>query len=453
MNIILNLKVLNGILSVSQHIPDFLPIMVTSQLIRLTVPAIFRTRWSWQMQLMTENDTFRDMEFISAKLDYCFRKYRSGGILFVINDSLPTGKNENDYTANVFSFSGRFYTFMANILAVMIQKNISLKSYNTFGLDYNALNLIALRTEEEAITFLKDKNSVKGPVQVVGGGSNILFTRDYNGTILHPLMTELAVERTGNNYVIVSAGAGINWDKFVEWCVEKGFGGIENLSNIPGMVGASPVQNIGAYGIEAKDAIEKVKAIKISDGSIVEFSNRECHFNYRDSIFKNEYKGMYLVTMVYFRLNTRPILNMSYGSLKREVMKIGNPSLRNIRLAVINIRRQKLPDPAMIGNAGSFFKNPVMDSAFVSKLKKEYPQIPCYSNPSGGIKLSAGWLIDQCGWKGRQVGNAGVYCMHSLVLVNLGNATGKELYDLSESIRESVHEKFGIMLEREVEVI
>lgn len=335
----------------------------------------------------------------------------------------------------------------------MIYTNFSLKSFNTFGLDHRADFFITLKSEEEAIQFIKTSNRITGPVLVLGEGSNLLFTSDFHGTIIHPLIEGITIEEEKPDYVIISAGAGINWDKFVEWCVNKGYRGIENLSYIPGTVGATPVQNIGAYGVEVKDVIYKVKAISLSDGRQKEFTSEECRFGYRDSIFKNEIKGKNLITRVFFRLSLNAPFVISYGNLKDEIEKTGSLSLENIRQTVINIRRSKLPDPAEIGNAGSFFRNPLVSPDEAQYLKVKYPSIPCFTDPSGSIKLSAAWLIEQCGWKGKRIGDAGVHEKHALVLVNYGKATGEEIFNLSEKIRESVYQKFGISLEREVEVI
>lgn len=335
----------------------------------------------------------------------------------------------------------------------MIYKNIPLKTYNTFGLDYMADCMIHISTEKEAISFFKGEPSKEKPLLIMGSGSNILFTMDYKGTILRPEIMGIKVEEQDQENVIISAGAGVNWDKLVEWTVNKGFGGLENLSLIPGLVGATPVQNIGAYGVEVKDTIEKVKTISINDGSILELSKNDCRFGYRNSIFKGELKGKYLVTMVYYRLTTSPSLKIDYGSLNDEIKQLGDITLKNVRQAVINIRRSKLPDPEIIGNAGSFFKNPVVSSSVAESLKKIYPRMPVYEDQSGGAKLAAGWFIDQCGWKGKRIGDAGVHDKQALVLVNHGKATGKEIYKLSDAIKKSVHEKFGVELEREVEVI
>jgi UDP-N-acetylmuramate dehydrogenase len=335
----------------------------------------------------------------------------------------------------------------------MILKNFSLKSYNTFGLDYRTEFFASVKSEDETIEVFKETGSLVKPILILGSGSNLLFTSDYKGTIVHPEITGIIIEENNPDYVIISAGAGVQWDLFVEWTVNKGFGGIENLSMIPGTVGAAPVQNIGAYGVEIKDSIEKIRAVSTMNGSVREFQRNECHFGYRKSVFKTDEKGKYLVTRVYFKLAIRPSLNLLYGSLAGEVAKIGEATLKNVRDAVMSMRRSKLPDPAVIGNAGSFFKNPVVDFTVAETLRKRYPQIPCYEDQSGGIKLAAGWLIEQCGWKGKRSGDAGVHDNQALVIVNYGAASGKELLNLSEEIRKSVWYRFEVELEREVEVI
>jgi UDP-N-acetylmuramate dehydrogenase len=335
----------------------------------------------------------------------------------------------------------------------MLRRNFPLKNYNTFGLDYKASYFISLKTEDDIKRFQDEKTLIYKPVLILGGGSNILFTGDFEGLIVHPETEGISIEEADNEYVTVSARAGTNWDKLVEWSVEKGFSGLENLSLIPGNVGATPVQNIGAYGREVKEFIVKVAAINIRDGSERIFTNDECRFGYRESFFKTEGKGSFMIIKVYYKLNINHSYTLNYGSLEEEVKKSGRVTLKNVRKAVINIRQSKLPDPRIIGNAGSFFKNPVVDKNIEAGLKSKYPHIPFYNDPSGKIKLPAGWLIDQCGWKGRRIGDAGVHESQALVLVNYGNATGKQIYDLSEIVKKSVFEKFGIELEREVEVV
>jgi UDP-N-acetylmuramate dehydrogenase len=338
---------------------------------------------------------------------------------------------------------------------MMIYKNIPLKKYNTFGLDYMAECMIQIKTEKEATALFNGSVDWEKPLFILGSGSNILFVSDFKGTILSPELKGINIEEkdTDNEEIIVSAGAGVNWDDFVAWSVNKGFGGLENLSLIPGKVGATAVQNIGAYGVEVKNLIVKVKTININDGVIRVFSNNECEFDYRNSIFKNREKGKYLVTRVFYKLELRPALKLSYESLKEEVNRQGARTLKNVRQGVINIRRSKLPDPKIIGNAGSFFKNPVVKNSLVVNLKNEYPDIPVYMDQESYMKLAAGWLIERCGWKGKRRGDAGVHDKQALVLVNYGKATGKEIYNLSEEIKKSVYEKFGVELEREVEIV
>jgi UDP-N-acetylmuramate dehydrogenase len=312
---------------------------------------------------------------------------------------------------------------------------------------------ISLKSEDDLKRYIEEGSNFPSPWLILGGGSNILFTEDFRGTILHPENEDIKIEDRTSDYVIVSAGAGNNWDRFVEWCVDNDLGGLENLSLIPGNTGAVPVQNIGAYGVEAKDIIHQVKAFSLHNGVERSFSNEECRFGYRDSIFKNEEKGKYLITKVFFKLTVNHLYSLSYGSLEEEVSRLGDRNLKNIRKAVINIRKSKLPDPDLIGNAGSFFKNPVVSNNVAEKLKSQYQKMPVYDDPSGNKKLAAGWLIEQCGWKGKRTGDAGVHEKQALVIVNYGNATGKQIYDLSESVKKSVFETFDIELEREVEII
>ena len=335
----------------------------------------------------------------------------------------------------------------------MVSKNVSLKNYNTFRLDYKAGVLLCVRSESEAVEIIRSHEYRGKPFLILGGGSNVLFTNDFDGTIMHPDFEGINIEGRGHDHVTVSAGAGLKWDSFVGWAVDNGFGGIENLSLIPGTVGASPIQNIGAYGVEAKDTIEKVRSVSLDEGTIREFSKCECGFGYRSSIFKNELRRKYLISRVYFRLEIRPSLKLGYGSLEDEIGRMGRPTLENVRKAVMKIRRSKLPDPEVIGNAGSFFKNPAVEQAIADSLSARYPQMPRYRDQYGGIKLSAGWMIEQCGWKGMRIGDAGVHDRQALVLVNYGSAKGSDILRLSEEIKKSVMEKFNIGLEREVEVI
>jgi len=335
----------------------------------------------------------------------------------------------------------------------MLYSNYSLKELNTFGLDCRADKFIIVKNEDEAGELFRNNELPKGSILVMGGGSNILFTEDFKGTIIYPDIKGISIEKESREHVIVSAGAGVVWDDFVAWCVERGFGGTENLSLIPGNCGAVPVQNIGAYGTEVKDIIFKVQGISMEDGTPGEFDNAACRFGYRLSIFKSELKGKYLLTRVFFRLALNPDFNLSYGSLREEAASLGEINLMNIRQAVIKIRQSKLPDPKVTGNAGSFFKNPIVAEELAGKLLEEYPGMPVYDDPSGGKKLAAGWLIEKSGWKGKSKGKAAVHDKQALVLVNLGGATGKEIYHLSEEVGRSVFEKFGVNLEREVEIV
>jgi UDP-N-acetylmuramate dehydrogenase len=333
-----------------------------------------------------------------------------------------------------------------------IYKNVPLKKYNSFGLDYIAYSMVHISTNKDAISLFNGKIALKEPVKILGGGSNILFTEDFKGTLIYPEFRGIRAEMADGEHVIISAGAGVLWDDLVEWTVSRGYGGLENLSLIPGKVGATAVQNIGAYGVEVKDMIEKVRTISLSNGSIRIFTNSECEFGYRTSIFKKSEKDKYLITRIFYRLSINPLLNLNYGSVREEAENLGGATLENVRRAVIKIRKDKLADPKTIGNAGSFFKNPVVTHSVAAHLKEKYPQMPLYNDQFEGTKLAAGWLIEMCGWKGKRIGEAGVHDKQALVLVNYGKATGKEIYDLSEAIRKSVKENFGVELEREVEI-
>jgi len=336
---------------------------------------------------------------------------------------------------------------------MLIFKNIPLNNYNTFRLGYKADCLVRVKTEREAVAFMRKNFSWKDPLLIIGDGSNILFTNDFRGTILKPELKGIRIEKSSGSEVIVSAGAGVKWDNLVKWTVEKGLCGLENLSLIPGQTGAAAVQNIGAYGTEIKETILKVRSISTQDGSVRIFDRDECNFGYRSSVFKTTEKGKFLVTRVWFRLSNDKRFKIDYGSVREEINKLGEINLANIRQAVINIRRNKLPDPDITGNAGSFFKNPVVSVEKAADLKKLFPGMPCYEQNSSDVKLAAGWLIEQCGWKGRSIGNAGVHEKQALVLINHGSASGEEIFTLSEMIKNSVKNKFDIELEREVEVI
>ena len=331
-----------------------------------------------------------------------------------------------------------------------IIENCPLYGRNTFGMDVQANCLAEWSSPEELKTLL---NSVERPLLTIGGGSNLLFTGNYKGTILHSTIETIQVVNETADSVLVSVGAGVVWDDFVAYAVLHGWWGVENLSAIPGEVGASAVQNIGAYGVEAKDVIETVQTVCLNDGSDREFSNRECRYAYRQSIFKNELKGQYAVTYVQFRLSLKAQPKLGYGALQAQVSRIGEPTLENIRKAVMEIRAGKLPDPKVLGNAGSFFMNPVIQASQFEELKREYPDIPSYPAPDGMVKVPAGWLIEQAGWKGRSLGPAAVYDKQALVLVNKGGAAGSDIIRLADTIMGDVKNKFGINLTTEVNYI
>lgn len=340
-----------------------------------------------------------------------------------------------------------------------LQGNISLKAMNTFGINVLAKYFAAFKTVDELHELLEIKNrptsNEKRETLFLGGGSNILFTKDYDGLILKNEIPGIKEIKEDEHHVYVQVGAGENWHQFVLYCIKKGWAGVENLSLIPGNVGASPMQNIGAYGAEIKDVFFSLEAFHIPDKKIVSFSVNDCEFGYRDSVFKRKYRDEFVITHVTYRLNKIPEYNTSYGAISQELEKMGvkDLSLQAVSQAVINIRSSKLPDPAVIGNAGSFFKNPEIENSKFESLKNRYPGIVGYPLANGNVKLAAGWLIEQCGWKGYRKDDAGCHEKQALVLVNYGNAKGKEIYNLSEEILQSVKEKFGVGLEREVNIV
>jgi len=336
----------------------------------------------------------------------------------------------------------------------MIIRNQSLKSYNTFGVNASSKAFIIIENENQLIELIKGNSLAGKNFMVLGGGSNLLFVNDFDGVILHPEMKSISVESIQQNVAYLNCDAGVEWDFFVEYCVERNYGGLENLSYIPGSVGAAPIQNIGAYGSEVKECIENVRAIDLENGVVRIFSNEECMFGYRSSIFKKELASRFLITSVKFKLACNPTeFKLSYGMVGERVAKKGEPSLKSIRDTVIEIRKEKLPDPDELGNAGSFFKNPVIEESQFEKIRNHFPDIPSYSTETSRVKIPAGWLIEKCGWKGKRKGNSGVHVNQALVLVNYGGASGKEILDLSEEIIKSVKTEFGIVLEKEVNVI
>ncbi len=332
--------------------------------------------------------------------------------------------------------------------------NYPLKKHHTFGTEAYTKYYFEF-TETEDLTDFLATNTLGAdlPVLILGEGSNLLFVNDFDGIIINPNIPGIKIVHEDRNTIWIEAGAGVVWDQLVEYAVFNQWGGIENLSLIPGKVGAAAVQNIGAYGMEIQNRIESVTGIDLENRTEYTIERSECGFAYRDSIFKNELKNRFVITSVVIKLDKFPEYILNYGDLKAETEKLGAINLNNIRKAVIRIRESKLPDPKVFGNAGSFFKNPVVDANLALQLQERHPEMPGYPASEGKKKLAAGWLIEQAGWKGFRRGEAGVHEKQALVLVNYGNASGKEIYDLSEEIRQSVQEKFGVALEREVNVI
>ncbi len=333
-------------------------------------------------------------------------------------------------------------------------ENHPLIDLNTFGIAARARYFLEVSSPEQLRTFLK--HSPPQPVLVLGGGSNILFTGNFPGTILQNSIKGKTIHWQDEESAIIAVGGGENWHEFVVWCIDHDLGGVENLSLIPGRVGAAPIQNIGAYGVELKDVFHQLEAIELKTGQLHTFNRTDCQFDYRNSIFKQSLKGLYCITKVYLRLTkTRHLLHISYGAI-RDVLanaKIFTPTIRDISNAVIRIRTQKLPDPKKIGNAGSFFKNPIIENSFFETLVRKFPKLPHFPADANHKKIPAGWLIEACGWKGKQFANVGVYEHQALVLVNFGKGTGEEIWALAQKIRNSVEEQFGIRLEPEVNIV
>ena len=333
-----------------------------------------------------------------------------------------------------------------------IQENISLKKYNTFGIAANAKRFISVDSVYELQQLLK----VEKNIFLLSGGSNMLLTKDIETLVVHINIKGISIDKEDEKAVYLTVNAGEDWHEFVLWCISNDYGGIENLALIPGNVGTCPIQNIGAYGVEVKDTITKVEALEIQTGKLIQFSNESCNFEYRNSLFKNKEKGKYIITAVSFQLTKRNHnLNSSYGAIEAELIskEITKPTLKNISDAIIAIRKSKLPDPKEIGNSGSFFKNPVISQSKFLELQKKYPKVPSYSVSNAEVKVPAGWLIEQAGFKGKRFGNCGVHEKQALILVNYGDASGKEIYKLAQKIQESILHTFGISLEIEVNII
>lgn len=337
-----------------------------------------------------------------------------------------------------------------------MHENFSLQPYNTFGVDAKARYFAEIKSAQELIETLNFSQTLQLSNLFLGGGSNILFTQDFEGLVIQLNLKGISEEIVNENEVLVTAKAGENWHEFVQFCLSKNYGGLENLSLIPGNVGTSPMQNIGAYGTEIKDVFVSCHVLNLENLELETFNLEQCKFGYRDSIFKQEGKGKYVILEVTFKLTRKNhFIKTEYGAIKTELQNLGieNPTIQDISTAVINIRQSKLPDPKVIGNAGSFFKNPTIPLAQFEELKQKFENIQGYPN-GNFVKVPAGWLIEQCGWKGKQIGNVASHQLQSLVIINAtGNATGKEIFDFSTMIIDSVKEKFGIELEREVNII
>jgi len=337
---------------------------------------------------------------------------------------------------------------------MQVHQNFSLKEFNTFGIDAKARWFSKFNSREELEILLQqaDKQFSKF---ILGGGSNILFTKDFDGYVFKNNIPGIQVVKEDENLIFIKAGAGVKWHDFVKFCVDNNYAGVENLSLIPGNVGASPMQNIGAYGVEIKDVFYELEALHLEEMRVKKFTVKECEFGYRESVFKKKYKGDFVILNVTFHLNKKPVFNISYGAIEEELnkMNVQQLSVKAVSDAVIRIRTSKLPDPKIIGNAGSFFKNPVINSKEFLFFGKDHSKIPFYKIDDEHYKIPAGWLIEQCGWRGYRKGDAGCYEKQALVLVNYGKATGKEIYSLSEEIKCSVKEKFAIGLETEVNIV
>lgn len=330
-------------------------------------------------------------------------------------------------------------------------ENYSLLQHNTFGMNVRAKRFFEYKSVEELQQLIKSV-PIDEPLLHIGGGSNLLFTGDYEGTILHSAIKGIEVVDETDDNILVRVGAGVVWDDFVVYCCEHNWGGVENLSLIPGEVGASAVQNIGAYGSEAKDTIALVEAVELRTGQLRVLGNAECNYAYRQSIFKQELKGKYAITYVTYKLDKHPVLKLDYGNIRTELQSKEHVTISDVRQAIIDIRNTKLPDPKILGNAGSFFMNPVVSREKFLSIQKDYPQMPFYE-VDNGVKIPAGWMIEQCGWKGKSLGRAAVHDKQALVLINLGGATSDEIIALSDAVCKSVKDKFGVDIHPEVNFI
>ncbi|MBP7470650.1 MAG: UDP-N-acetylmuramate dehydrogenase [Flavobacterium sp.] len=335
-----------------------------------------------------------------------------------------------------------------------IQTNFSLKNHNTFGIEASAKQFVAVHDTTELKTILEQNKTEKK--FILGGGSNMLLTKDIDALVIHVDLKGKKIIKEDEDFVWVESQAGENWHEFVLWTIDQNFGGLENMSLIPGNVGTTPVQNIGAYGAEIKDTFVSCEAMSIENQEMRSFTKAECHFGYRESVFKNEAKDQYVITSVVFKLTKRNHkINTSYGDISGELAKnnITNPTLKDVSNAVIAIRQSKLPDPKELGNSGSFFKNPILKKSDFEKIHHQFPEMKYYEVSETEVKVPAGWLIEQAGFKGKRFGDAGIHKNQALVLVNYGNATGQEILEVSKTIQKTIFETFGIHIEAEVNVI
>ena len=341
-----------------------------------------------------------------------------------------------------------------------IQSHVSLKPYNTFGIDANARYWVDIKHEEDLHTLLQLSDFIDTPKLILGGGSNVLLCHNFDGLVIKMSIQGIDVVREDEAHVYLTAGAGVNWHELVQFCVQRGYAGMENLSLIPGTVGAAPMQNIGAYGVELEQVFESLTAVDIHTGEKQIFTHADCAFGYRESIFKHTLKGRYIITNVTFQLNKEPIFHTRYGAIQETLSQMGvsdnDLSIKAISEAVIRIRRSKLPDPTQIGNAGSFFKNPEIPKEQFDSLQAQYPALPGYpihDENNERVKVPAGWLIEQAGWKGYRSGDVGVHTKQALVLVNYGKGTGDEILRLAKQVQDSVVDKFGVTISPEVNII
>lgn len=336
-----------------------------------------------------------------------------------------------------------------------IRQDVDLKPLNTFGISARARYYTELHSVADFADLQQSEIFKNQAILIIGGGSNLLFTKDFEGLVIRNCLKGISIEENGKDSVLLRVCAGEVWHEFVIWSIEQGYAGLENLSLIPGCVGASPMQNIGAYGVEIKEVFEKLDALSLRDGSLHSFDKKACEFGYRESVFKRKYKNQYIITAVYFRLKKNASVNTSYGAISAQLQEMGvtQPSIKDVSEAVMAIRRSKLPDPAVTGNAGSFFKNPEVSAELYHKVQASFPDAVAYPLADGRFKLAAGWLIEQAGLKGFEIEGAAVHLKQALVLINKGGASGDAVLRLSDEVIKRVKEKYGVELEREVNIV